>query len=122
MNAFGVALPLNRSSADGFVMIKSLKRLIRQNLKMLILTNPGERVMRPNFGVGIKTYLFTNYGQNIEAQINSKIRKQVNTYMPAVSIVKILFDDTDPDRNQLSITLIYSIPDINVKDLLQITI
>jgi hypothetical protein len=122
MNAFGVALPLNRSSADGFVMIKSLKRLIRQNLKMLILTNPGERVMRPNFGVGIKSYLFTNYGQNIEAQINSKIRKQVNTYMPAVSIVKILFDDTDPDRNQLSITLIYSIPDINVKDLLQITI
>jgi phage baseplate assembly protein W len=122
MNAFGVALPLNRSSADGFVMIKSLKRLFRQNLKMLILTNPGERVMRPSFGVGIKSYLFESYQENVPAQINSKIRKQVETYMPAIQIIKILFEDTDPDRGRLSIAVVYAIPDINVKDLLQITI
>ena len=122
MNAFGVALPLNRSSADGFVMIKSLKRLFSQNLKMLILTNPGERVMRPSFGVGIKSYLFESYQENVQAQINSKIRKQVETYMPAIQIIKILFDDTEPDRGRLSITVVYAIPDINVKDLLQITI
>jgi hypothetical protein len=106
MNAFGVALPLNRSSADGFVMIKSLKRLFRQNLKMLILTNPGERVMRPSFGVGIKSYLFESYQENV----------------PAIQIIKILFEDTDPDRGRLSIAVVYAIPDINVKDLLQITI
>ena len=122
MNAFGVALPLNRSKADGFEMIKSLKRLVRQNLKMLILTNPGERVMRPSFGVGIKSYLFSNYGDDVEAQINSKIRTQVESYMPAVQIVKILFDGSSRDHNQLAVTIVYAIPDINVKDLLQITI
>ena len=122
MNAFGVALPLNRSNADGFVMIKSIKKLVRQNLKMLILTNPGERVMRPNFGVGIKNYLFEHYGENIQAQINAKIRKQAEVYMPAVEIVKVFFEGSDPDSSRLSLTIVYAIPDINVKDLLQITI
>jgi phage baseplate assembly protein W len=122
MNAFGVALPLNRSSADGFMMIKSIKKLINQNLKMLLLTNPGERVMHPGFGVGLKTYLFENYGQDVEAQINSKIRQQVQIYMPAVQIIKLFFEGSNPDRHQLAITIVYAIPDINVKDLLQITI
>jgi phage baseplate assembly protein W len=122
MNAFGVALPLNRSNVDGFVMIKSIKKLVRQNLKMLILTNPGERVMRPNFGVGIKNYLFEHYGENIQAQINAKIRNQAEAYMPAVEIVKVFFEGSEPDSNRLSLTIVYAIPDINVKDLLQITI
>jgi len=122
MNAFGVALPLNRSSADGFMMIKTIKKLVNQNLKMLLLTNPGERVMRPNFGVGVKTYLFENYGENVEGQIESRIKKQVQMYMPAVEIIKIFFDGSNQDQNILVMSIAYAIPDINVKDLLQITI
>ena len=51
MSSIGVALPLRLDFSDGFVMIKDIKRMFRQNLKMLILTNPGERVMDPLFGV-----------------------------------------------------------------------
>jgi len=40
MSSLAVALPLTTDSIDGFVMIRSLKVLIKQNLKMLILTNP----------------------------------------------------------------------------------
>ena len=56
---------LNKDSEDGFQLVKSLKQNIKQNLKMLLLTIPGERVMEPNFGVGLKTYLFSNFHQDI---------------------------------------------------------
>jgi phage baseplate assembly protein W len=36
-----------------------LVQTARQKLKNIVLTNPGERVMLPNFGVGIKRYLFS---------------------------------------------------------------
>ena len=122
MNAFGVALPVRRDSNDGFVMLKTFKKLFSQNLKMLILTAPGERVMEPNFGVGMRTYLFQNFGQNTEATIAAKIREQAGIYLPAIKISSISFDSTDIDSNRLSIAISYSIPDINIKDFIEITI
>jgi len=122
MSSLGVALPLRLSDNDGFVMIKGFKRLIKQNLKMLILTIPGERVMEPNYGVGMKRFLFSNFHENIYGEIQQKIREQVAMYMPGVVIEDILFDTSGPDNYTLGISIRYSIPQISIKDLLKFTI
>jgi phage baseplate assembly protein W len=89
---------------------------------MLILTNPGERVMIPDFGVGITAYLFENFSNSVYIDIENAIKKQTAKYLPVVSIQKITFDDSEPDRNKLAIAIHYSIPAINIKDLLEFTI
>ena len=122
MASLSVMLPLQLDSGDGFQMIKSFRRLVKQNLKMLILTHPGERVMEPDFGVGIKNYLFQNFHEDVPAQIDVKIRDQVDIFMPVVEILEILFDDSRYDENMLGIEITYLIPDIGVKDLLRFTI
>ena len=91
MASYAVALPLVLDSRDGYAMLKSLRKVIKQNLKMLILTNPGERVMEPDFGVGLKRYLFENYGTGVEGLIDTKIREQVSIYLPAVKIIQVYF-------------------------------
>jgi len=121
MSSLGVALPLVIDDADGFRMIRDVRSLAKQNLKMLVMTNPGERVMDPNFGVGIKTYLFENFGQEVMSRIDTKIREQVGIYMPAIQLRNIAFAETDPDSNYLSIAIMYSIPGIGTTDLLEIT-
>ena len=35
-------------------LIKTVKDNVKQNLKMLLFTAPGERVMLPDYGVGLK--------------------------------------------------------------------
>ena len=70
MASLSVKLPLKYSSIDGFVMNKSIQRMLQQNLKMLLLTNPGERVMAPTFGVGLKMYLFSNQYEGIRDAID----------------------------------------------------
>ena len=122
MASYGVSLPLELDDGDGFEMIKSIKKLIKQNLKMILLTDPGERVMEPKFGVSMKTYLFENYGTGTEAKIDSKIRKQVNTYLPVVSIIDIAFGIADADNNRLAFSIFYAIPELDDKDLLEFTI
>ena len=121
MASFGVALPLQLDSADGFAMIKNINSLVKQNLKKLILTIPGERVMEPNFGVGLTTYLFEHYSEDTMSQISSKITEQVGIYLPAVQINNIDFGITDPDSNYLGIAIEYSIPSIGIADLLELT-
>ena len=89
---------------------------------MLILTNPGERVMDPNFGVGMKRYLFENYHEDVTTQIETRINEQIDIYMPSVKIRGILFDASNIDSNSLGVTIKYELPQIGVKDLLQFTI
>ena len=122
MSSFSVALPLRRSSVDGFVMNKKFTTLVRQNFKMLILTTPGERIMDPEFGVGLKTYLFQNFHEGTLAEIDANIRSQAAKYLPVVSIIGISFDQSMIDRNQLGIAIKFAIPNIGATDLLQITI
>lgn len=122
MASYAVKLPLAQDSVDGYAMIKRLKTLVKQNLKMLILTNPGERVMEPNYGVGIRQFLFENFDSSIYARIDNKIRDQVAQYMPAIQIQKLQFAGSNPDTNTLALYLEYSIPQIATSDLLEITI
>ena len=122
MSSFGVALPLVKDSSDGFRMLKKAKDVLRQNFKMLILTNPGERVMDPEFGVGIKQFLFENFGHGTYQQIDTKIRSQAATYIPSITIQEINFGESGIDAALLSMRITYIIPAIAESDLLEFTI
>jgi len=76
------ALPLMVDQVDGpYRLTKSVKQAIVQNFKNLVLTNPGERMMDPDFGVGIREYLFELEGPGVKQEIIEKINQQVNKYM-----------------------------------------
>jgi len=122
MASLSVHLPLTFNSADGFTMIKSVKRMIKQNFKMLLLTAPGERVMEPNFGVGVRNYLFSMYSENVPAKLRNKILEQAGTYLPVISITSIDFRASNPDTNTLGLVITYRIPEIGAEDLIELTI
>ncbi len=122
MASIAVKLPLVRSDIDGFAMLKTIKATAKQNFKMLLLTNPGERVMDPSYGVGLKKYLFNNFTQVTFAEIESRIRDQVNIYMPALQIAEIEFTGSDFDNNALNVSISYYLPAIADTDLLEFTI
>tara|TARA_R100001594_G_scaffold144485_1_gene193586 strand:- start:200 stop:568 length:369 start_codon:yes stop_codon:yes gene_type:complete len=122
MASIAVKLPLVRSEIDGFGMLKTVRDTAKQNFKMLLLTVPGERVMDPLYGVGLKTYLFNNFTQITFSEIESKIREQVAMYMPALQIDEIQFVGSDFDSNALTVRISYYLPAIANTDLLEFTI
>ena len=76
---FSPKLPLQPDPTDGFFKLnKTLGEVIKQNLKMLILTTPGERIMHPEFGVGARNFLFdTKVGtfQSLKTTIITQVRQ-----------------------------------------------
>ena len=62
---------------------------IKQNLKMLLLTRPGEYVMDANYGVGLPDYLFLQEQEVDTAGLESEIRSQAGTYMPYMTITNL---------------------------------
>jgi len=120
--SLALKLPIRYSATNGFVTLDTFSQTIRQNFKMLILTNPGERVMVPRYGVGVQRFLFENYGSGMEGKLKSKIIEQSSFYMPIVEVNNILIDSSRADMNMIDLKIYYSIPDIGVQDLLEFTI
>jgi phage baseplate assembly protein W len=116
MPSLSPKLPLALDSELGYQMNKSFIEVVRQNLTMLILTSPGERVMIPDFGVGLKRYLFENVTPSLKDSIRQKIKEQVGLYMPAVLINKIVFDESEMNSNKLFIGIQYSVPSAGLND------
>ena len=108
-------LPVTRDPDDGFSLTKTYKELAMQNFKNLVLTSPGERIMDPEFGVGLKRYLFQPISQFTFDDIAERIHQQVDTYMPFLKIIDIFFDTPSGEEfeNSLGVRIEYFITPIN---------
>lgn len=125
MSGFSVSLPLKYDKTDGpYLLNKQLIDVVRQNLKMLVLTNPGERVMDTDFGVGAKSLLFQNISRAELGNIQSRLLTQVNKYLPFISIGEVAFTTTENDPNindnTVYIKIIFSVPSLSQTDTLNI--
>lgn len=125
-------LPLAPDSRFGYDMLVTIRQAVKQNFKCLLLTAPGERLMNPEFGVGLKKYLFQNAGPEVEKNIKINIRQQASKYMPFVSIVNanIVFGDNSTTEaradsksaNRLFVSINYVIQSVGVSDILNLTL
>lgn len=57
---------------------------IVNRVKLLLLTEPTELFMTPNFGVGLKKYMFTYNNDNTIALIKDNLIEQLRIWEPAV--------------------------------------
>ena len=122
MPAFSPKLPLERDRVYGYAMNERLKDVVTQNLKMLLLTSPGERVMDPEFGAGIRRQLFRMKVQGLETDIRGIIYQQVQKYMPYVEIPSIEFADIPENPHALVVVIKYIVPSLSLKDEIDINI
>ena len=63
----------------------------RNHILAVLLTNPGERVMRPTYGAGIFNYVWDNQDPLVEQQIINDVQTAVAIYEPNVTINQIEF-------------------------------
>ena len=111
----GVAFPMDDTNM--FRGTQTLKEQVKANLINLLLTQAGERVNEPNFGVGLKNYLFEP--QIDKESLNEKINNQINYYIPEISLIDAIVNATD-NEHRVFIKIIYSIKSDNTTDAIKI--
>ena len=63
----------------------------RNHILALLLTSPGERVMRPGYGAGIYNFVWENDDQLVQAQIIANIRQAVAMSEPNITLQTLQF-------------------------------
>ena len=116
-------LPLQLDVQDGYSLNKTHIEMVGQNLKMLILTAPGERIMDPLFGVGIRNYLFEMNHSLTYEEIEVRISRQVNKYMPFLEVRTVFLgpdDVQEGDPSLMKVQIEYFIKPLRVIGALEI--
>ena len=115
---FDAKLPLTKHAGSGWESVDTAAGIVKQDLLILLMTDPGERIMIPDFGVGLRKFLFEPMLRSTFGAIEDRIKSQVKKYLPFITIQNIAFSSaldsgpgavlTDMDPNFLSITISYS--------------
>ena len=105
-----IALPLSLDEKDGpYKSNMTLDEVAQQNRKMIVLTSPGERAMEPDFGVGIRNFLFEQETPFLVSDIRTRIGTQVEKYAPFIKIRELNIN-IDSDNGFLSVEIKYAVP------------
>jgi len=97
-SGIGISSPLERDPSDGFFKAtKTSLETARSNLRNLLLTVKGERLMQPRFGVHPRRMLFEN---RFDAEAyKAELAMQVATYLPYISIKEIAITTSEEDES-----------------------
>lgn len=123
MEGYSPKLPLILDAVDGpYALNKTSLDTIKQDFKMLLLTNPGERIMNPDFGVGIRSLLFEQDTQQLRERIISRITTQTQRYLSFLTIVDINLSGIGANENEINVLITYYIPTLNLNEQLNLSI
>jgi uncharacterized protein len=80
---------------------------VRQAIYTILDTDPGERVMRPDFGCGLRRWLMHPNNPATRAAIGREITQALARWEPRVQVVDVAVTPTD-DRSMVLIEIHYA--------------
>ena len=101
----GVRFPLDHSQEGFFYKTKTILDQAKSNMRNLLLTSLGERVMQPEFGSTLMDVVF-NQGPDVENDIDEAIREAVSNWLPYVIINEI---NMFQQGNQVDVSIEFSV-------------
>lgn len=116
--AIGITLPLQIGDVAFNQSFTTLEQ-VRTNIKSLLLTKRGERVMQPNLGSGLDELVFDMNDENLATDLEDTIVSTLEQWLPYVTVEEINIEQTDElkDTNRVNISLTFRIGDsINLNE------
>ena len=109
----GIDFPFARvPNGDGyFKTTKSTIDAIKNNIKLLLQTERGERVFQPNLGMGLKRFVFEQITADTTIEIENNIVDVFETWLPFVDLkdIQINIDSENQANNKIGINITFSI-------------
>ena len=105
----GLALPFARGNSGLFRQTETTLEQVGHNIKNLLLTAKGERVMQPDFGSRLRELLFEQYTEDLTERIREEIGEAMSTWLPYINIAKVDIIQDETNSNQTKIDLDFSL-------------
>jgi phage baseplate assembly protein W len=104
----GFPYPL-ATSARGYFFTQTGVEVLKADLLQLLLTNPGERVMMPEYGTPLRRLLFQPADAILVSETRETLIQAINRWEPRIAVTA-LDVSVDPDSHMLNINIEFRDP------------
>ena len=108
----GIKFPFSINTNNELALVSN-EEDIKEAIKIILNTSPGERVMHPDFGCGINNYVFSVINTSNLLSIENEIKRALVLYEPRILVEEIDISTQDSDLGYLSIRINYLVKNSN---------
>lgn len=115
----GIMLPMTIRGV-GFNMSSDYIDQLKSNIKSLLLTQKGERVMQPMLGSDLYSVLFEQGDSIFESRIENAIESTLGMWLPFVSVDSITVTNNASSQNKFTVSIDFRVggsPNLNSVDI-----
>ena len=109
----GWNMPVELDPRTGRVMSVAYEEDIRQSIFIILMTAPGERVMRPNFGCGIHELVFTALDSTTIQQIRSTVQEALRRCEARIDVLAVTVNEELNLNGELEVEIEYRVRKTN---------
>ena len=93
--SYGMSFPIGKvKGANHYDKVTGLE-LIKNNIEQLILTEKGERLMIPQFGMSLRRFLFQPITEELFTEIKYEILNAITRFAPEVAVRRLRVTTAD---------------------------
>jgi len=104
----GWSFPL-QLDVTGAPLLVSYEEDIRQAIMIIMGTEPGERIMRPDFGAGLNRFVFEPVNTTTMALVRTRVRDALIDWEPRIDVVEVKVTTDANEKNLLLIEMSYRV-------------
>jgi uncharacterized protein len=93
-----------RFTPDGVAMASGIEA-VRQSLRVLFMTEPGERIMRESWGGGMHDFIFENITDELLANIHNRIEESIARYESRAVFKDVIIQSAQDDASRLRVQI-----------------
>lgn len=109
----GWSFPISIDRETGRIKTESYEESVAQSIKIIIMTQTGERVMRPGFGSGLRSFTFETADYSNLAVMEKEIRTALVKWEPRITDVEVSVKQDDNEAGRVNIFVGYVVRSTN---------
>ena len=102
----GLSFP-PRIGPDGRLAWSAGEDNVRESLRIILMTEMGERLMREDFGCGLRQYLFEPNIVTTRQRIQESIVQSIGRWEPRVSVSDVSVDPDPNDPRRVNVVVLF---------------
>ncbi len=104
----GLSLPLKQDKYNDFALTKNSLEQARHNLKNLLLTHVGERVVQPEFGSRLRALCFEQINDELPVRLEEEVKRATGVWLPYINIQEVNTLTNEGDQNKIFVEVKFS--------------
>jgi phage baseplate assembly protein W len=120
--SINLTFPLKKGAKGAFETNEDTLTAVADDLRILLITNYGERPIHYDFGANLRSVIFEFRGESLRQAIKDRIMSACEKWMPFCKILSIIIEDSTNKptlrENEISVSIEFTVGNLDISKIL----